>query len=548
MKTLRRTLWAIWVLAMVLAQPAYADEAIKHDLTVSVHSKQPDPAGVGENVTVVFDLSPDKPKPPSGESVDSKWKHQRFYLTTKAAGAGEGDDGVISSVTVGVATVTRGAPNKVVGIYTVSWLAANVVQIMQTGHTGPVCGVCTPQEMVRQMGLVAAFAAPGEKLVECRGGIDHDKWVPPQPGDPIGRVDTYTDEKTGKVLKTEETPVWGACRTKLSVLEMESTEWLVTHDPEFEGRYCRSPGDWGHPEWAGRFKQAELMANEAVVKLTKIPTIQYEVKLLCNDEEVVTLDQYEERDGYAIFHFETDENPRDGSADTNASGGIYVEDTWLERGVTSASVKYTFEVWANGVKVFSDREITIGPLVDRLHLDLNLGYDPWKPASLFSEGFSPYTKYPYIDDRWRDQPDRKMEAKDPEGEKHDWYFNYAYGMAIECAFTDDLESLGVKASGGDIADERTYPVADAATFLAKGVPKIIEWEGFDDDSEKIHEVPDLSSLATPLAPVKVIKEVDDYVLKIEAVREKDTLQKQRIELRDLKVDYGLEHVFEGVQE
>lgn len=36
--------------------------------------------------------------------------------------------------------------------------------------------------------------------------------------------------------------------------------------------------------------------------------------------------------------------------------------------------------------------------------------------------------------------------------------------------------------------------------------------------------------------------------KIEAVREKDPSQKQRIELRDLKVDYGLEHVFEGVQE
>jgi len=334
---------------------------------------------------------------------------------------------------------------------------------------------------------------------------------------------------------------------RVAVLGMESTEWLVTHDPEFEYWYCGSPGAWGHPEWAGRFKQAEVMANEAIVKLTKIATIQYEVKLLCNDEEVVTLDQtdprYEERDGYAIFHFETDEN-QDGSADTNASGGIYVEDKWLERGVTSASVKYTFEVWANGVKVFSDREITIGPLVNRLEPN----FDPWKPASLFSDGFSPYTKPPYNDDRWRDQPDRKMKAEDPEGEDLGWYFNYAYGMAIECEFTDDLESLGVKASGGDIAGERTYPVADAAMFLAKGVPKIIEWEGFDDDSEKIHEVPDLSSLSTPPAPVNVIKEADDYVLKIEAVREKDPSQKQRIELRDLKVDYGLEHVFEGVQE
>jgi len=229
MKTLRRTLWALSALAMVLAQPAYADEAIVHDLTVSLKTKDPDPAGVDEDVTVIFDLNPHKPVPPQGESVDSKWKHQRFYLTTKAAGAGEGDDGVISSVTVGVATVTREQAPKVVGIYTVSWPAANVVQIMQTGHSAPGCGVCTPQDMVRQMGLVAAFAEAGKKLVACRGGIDHDKWVPPQPDDPIVRVDKYTDTKTGEVLKTEEKPVWGACRTELCVLEVElfkdNTTW-----------------------------------------------------------------------------------------------------------------------------------------------------------------------------------------------------------------------------------------------------------------------------------------------------------------------------------
>jgi len=80
---------------------------------------------------------------------------------------------------------------------------------------------------------------PGKKLVACRGGIDHDKWVPPQPGDPIVRVDTYTDEKTGEVLKTEENPVWGACRTELFVLEIElfkdNTTWTeearLTSDP-----------------------------------------------------------------------------------------------------------------------------------------------------------------------------------------------------------------------------------------------------------------------------------------------------------------------------
>ncbi|MCX5647487.1 MAG: hypothetical protein NTX40_00070, partial [Planctomycetota bacterium] len=360
-----------------------------------------------------------------------------------------------------------------------------------------------------------------------------------------------TGVEAGEVQLGLELTVKGATKTKvamdvvrITVLEMESTEWLVTHDPEFEHLYCQTPGDQGHPEWAGRFKQAVLMANEALVKVTKLTGINYKVKLCCNDVAVFTLDKtstrYQEQGGFCIFHFETDEDQNNG-ADTDAQGRIFVEATLLTQGITQTGVKYTFELWANESKVCT-REVTIKPLIDRLATP----YSPWQPTNLFTDGFSPYTRPDYDDHRWEDTPVREMDAEDGDGGNHHWYFNRAYGMAIECEFTDELNNLTVKASGGDINGERTYAVADAAMYLQAATDRTIEWEGFDDDSEKIHDVADLSGLGTPLATPKVIRESEEYVLKISAKRKKDTTQEQALELSQIKVDYQLEHTFTEV--
>jgi len=45
-------------------------------------------------------------------------------------------------------------------------------------------------------------------------------------------------------------------------------------------------------------------------------------------------------------------------------------------------------------------------------------------------------------------------------------------------------------------------------------------------------------LEEPLGPSKIVAEEDDYTLKIEAVRKKDTSQIQRLEFGELVVDYG----------
>jgi len=456
---------------MVLAQPAYADEVINQDLTVSVKSKQPDPAGVEENVTVIFDLTPFKPEPPRGESVDSKWKHQRFYLTTKAAGEGDGDDGVISSVTVGAVAVTRGAP-KVVGIYTVSWWpdVDNVVEIKQTGHTGPGCGVCTPEDMVRQLGLVAAFAEPGKKLVECRGGIDHDKWVPPQPEDPIVRVDKYTDTKTGKLLKTEETPVWGACRTELFVLEMESTEWLVTHDPVFESDFvCHG---WG------KCNQASLMGNKALiqVKCLQADAGKWTVQLFDKDKKQKICDAHRTgySDGCANFELRTtiDIYQTDlGYAYSDGNGAIYIEGYILSKGPGAYWVRASKE----GGKVLW-KNMMIAPLMTGLEFDPKIvkrGTEPFPNDTL-----DPYTN----------AFDLQLPENAEKGKGYGLLIQYQLSKTAEggyqnranektmFAFESDPEAE--QADRGDI--NNTHYLRLTAAEMEAAAHRI-KWEGFTDD-------------------------------------------------------------------
>jgi hypothetical protein len=152
----------------------------------------------------------------------------------------------------------------------------------------------------------------------------------------------------------------------------EATEWLVVHDPVFERDHCR-------PSSIPRCKQAELMKNEAVVKVKKPENesgCNFTVRLVEVDavfNDIIVEGRREDVGDIAEFHFCTTSsgNCMNEGARTDANGGVYVENVLLTEGITGAlgnpivGPDYRFELVVNGT-VKESRDVTINPLIHDL--------------------------------------------------------------------------------------------------------------------------------------------------------------------------------------
>jgi len=101
---------------------------------------------------------------------------------------------------------------------------------------------------------------------------------------------------------------------------IRNTDWLVTHDPAFEGSFCQDLAEEG-------FEQAQLMSNKAIVRFrvadpNTVPGIHPE---LWKSSKICDGHYAGVSDGLAVFEFRTTEGSDTQGAKTDPSGGIYVE-------------------------------------------------------------------------------------------------------------------------------------------------------------------------------------------------------------------------------
>ncbi len=159
---------------------------------------------------------------------------------------------------------------------------------------------------------------------------------------------------------------------RITVVETDNTEWLVTHDPKFEKDHAQRVPT--------KYKQAELMNNKAWATITCssaiAPTIQAELwdlggtnTKICNGHYVGYCG------GKAVFEFRTTVGSTTTGAKTDTDGSIYVEDMLLPEGLEGWKLgehtDYYIRFYQGATKL-AEHDIRIGPLFSGLSVSPNV--------------------------------------------------------------------------------------------------------------------------------------------------------------------------------
>jgi hypothetical protein len=324
------------------------------------------------------------------------------------------------------------------------------------------------------------------------------------------------------------------------------SEWLATHDPDFEVR-C-----WG----SARLRQAVLMANQVVVTVlaggASIPGLEcrlYEHDLVFDDPAALGIP-----DGSGGFTFTTDDDG-DGEADTDQEGTVKVNGEPLAQGPESGlSTDYRIGVFVDADRI-REIDVTVAPLLHGLSFAPDLLPSP--PAKL-----DPYTDrvdvkiddIPLVPPPWDD---------DEEG----------YGLLIRYLLATDVSGLGFTFGGigsdtytdtngnghwdpgeplGTDDGDRSFDPAGSGSQTLDLAPEYMEahswwapakikWEGYcglTEEADQIAEFPDEAEHpgGPGYAPGNVVKE-GRYMLHIEMQHKDWPSQVQRYQI-DFAVQYA----------
>ncbi len=278
-----------------------------------------------------------------------------------------------------------------------------------------------------------------------------------------GKVTVWVTVKKGDI---EVEPEGQAADTAIVIPRVESTEWLVTHNPVFEKKYAQPK-----PEL---IKHAKVMDNKAKILITPMDDKAITVKLYQDSTFIVDahkMDQQEDGCDVYVLRTDFDEN---GEADTDTEGQIYVEGKLL---ADAPEKDYFIKIEIDGNEFVDPIPIKIGPLMTELE---------FAPKIEKQKKFDPYS----------DEFDIVMDLPWP-NDSGQWY-----GMEIWYNLEDDIlggfEVGSEQTSAFGIENNKDAPEKEQGDIVDIHYLKMsddnmkkdsydVKWEGFNDDLDKRKE-------------------------------------------------------------
>lgn len=285
-------------------------------------------------------------------------------------------------------------------------------------------------------------------------------------------------------------PGGSTCSGKLKVTVMgsdpeiiESTAWLVVHDPIFEQDHCQSTS-------VPPCQQAELMTNVAEVWVSKgscdgaVPEQDFAVSLweddfLSSDDFIVN--GFEEDSVDTIrFRFDTTVGSTTGGAKTDANGAIYIEGAQLPEGPSSVpAVSYLFKLFVDR-SLAESTPVVIAPILTDLSYSPDILANPPNTVDPYSDLFSEPSEF---------GSDNCSVSFPPLG----YDCGEGFGLTSEYDLDDDISNFSISLSNnpdngtpGDIVNGVYGLLIDDSALMTSGIiNKKVKWEGFIDNSEVI---------------------------------------------------------------
>ena len=324
------------------------------------------------------------------------------------------------------------------------------------------------------------------------------------------------------------------------VFKIECTEWLVTHDPEFERR-CQ------HGIYKKRYKQAELMDNMAVFALEcpGAEADQYRAELWDlggPNRKICEGYRYGHEEGRALFLFRTTVGSGTGGAKTDEDGGIYVEGEPLVEGPEGHWTDYYIRAY-KGEEHLHDFNIRVGPLMRAVS---------FAPDIMASE--------PESVDPYGDEVDVKMDVE--------WWpwaeYEAGFGLEIHYKLVDEVADLSFEFSdapegGGDMGGTHRLLVHEnymkPPSWYEPHQELQVKWEGFDaaitdEEAHRIYMWDEeaervVGSQTRGISPVNTAAE-GEYLLDVGMKLKGDESQRQAFQVQ-FEVDYGVDFESGGGQ-
>ncbi len=316
--------------------------------------------------------------------------------------------------------------------------------------------------------------------------------------------------------------------TNLTVVQLkinETTSWLVIEDEQ-------SPG--AGPDMEGEQVPMQKAENEARILYDILPagvTLENVELTIENTDFSMTLPAVAGAGQEALIK----------TKDGKLNAGDDENPVWYpEEGLFPAGSGYVIRLtveYADTVVCYSETNMTIRPLLENL---------VFTPDVSEGESFCPYSD-PFI----VSPPESGGSSACSECRDNDCNVSQetreGYGLQWSYNLLHNLSDLTVTVEGGDIDGVKSFDVEEGS--LLEGVDYHAKWEGWDNDVSEFIEAynivnfcdemgPRVAAELNEKAPMQIVREGDDYLLKIELTHEQYEEQSQSFVI-PVKVEYKL---------